>query len=245
MNHLIFFALAFLAEVAGTVGGFGSSVFFVPLAGFFFDFKTVLGITAVFHVFSNISKLYLFRKEINKKLLVMIGIPGVVGVIIGAVLSNTLSLEFAEVVLGIFLVAFSILLLSYPRIAISPTKENAIGAGGSAGFLAGLIGTGGAVRGLSLAAFNLDKGMFVGTSAAIDFGVDFSRSVIYSWNGYLTSESLVMIPGLILIAITGSYIGKLILGKFQQETFRKLVLLLILFIGITMIVKFLYGYTTV
>jgi uncharacterized protein len=36
----LFFLIALLAEVVGTIGGFGSSVFFVPLAGLFFDFHT-------------------------------------------------------------------------------------------------------------------------------------------------------------------------------------------------------------
>jgi uncharacterized membrane protein YfcA len=50
------------------VSGFGSSILFVPLASMFLDFKLVLGITAVFHVFSNLSKIYLFQSGIDKKL---------------------------------------------------------------------------------------------------------------------------------------------------------------------------------
>jgi len=57
---LVFFVLALLAEIAGTVGGFGSSMFFVPIAGYFFDFHSVLGITAIFHLSSNLSKIYFF-----------------------------------------------------------------------------------------------------------------------------------------------------------------------------------------
>ncbi|MDO1498978.1 hypothetical protein Q2T40_01035 [Winogradskyella maritima] len=34
-----------------------------------------------------------------------------------------------------------------------------------AGFSAGLLGTGGAIRGLTMAAFNLEKNMFIATSA--------------------------------------------------------------------------------
>ena len=64
---LLFLALALLAEVAGTVGGFGSSVFFVPIANFFFDFESVLGITALFHLASNLSKLGLFRAGIDPR----------------------------------------------------------------------------------------------------------------------------------------------------------------------------------
>ena len=64
-----FLLLALLAEIAGTVGGFGSSVFFVPIANFYFDFQSVLGITALFHLASNVSKLGLFRGGIDRGLL--------------------------------------------------------------------------------------------------------------------------------------------------------------------------------
>ena len=64
-NYYLFFILALLAEILGTVSGFGSSILFVPLASIFLDFKVVLGITAVFHVFSNLSKLILFQKNIE------------------------------------------------------------------------------------------------------------------------------------------------------------------------------------
>ena len=50
---------AFLSEVIGTIAGFGSSVFFVPLAGLFFDFHTVLALTSILYVFSNAAKLVL------------------------------------------------------------------------------------------------------------------------------------------------------------------------------------------
>ena len=79
----IFLLLALLAEIIGTVGGFGSSVFFVPLGNFYFDFESVLGLTAVFHLSSNISKIVLFKRGLNKELLLYIGIPSVVFVIIG------------------------------------------------------------------------------------------------------------------------------------------------------------------
>ena len=49
----LFFLIAFFSEIVGTVAGFGSSVFFVPLAGLFFDFHTVLALTSILHVFSN------------------------------------------------------------------------------------------------------------------------------------------------------------------------------------------------
>lgn len=85
MHHLgLFIALSVLAEIVGTLGGFGSSLLFVPIASFFLDFHSVLGITALFHVASNLSKITLFRKGFDRKLIINIGLPSVCFVLLGA-----------------------------------------------------------------------------------------------------------------------------------------------------------------
>jgi hypothetical protein len=53
-------------------------VFFVPLAGLFFDFHTVLALTSILHVFSNAAKLVLFGRHVRWRLLLLLGIPSVV-----------------------------------------------------------------------------------------------------------------------------------------------------------------------
>jgi uncharacterized protein len=233
----IFCFLAFLSEIIGTIGGFGSSIFLIPLAGFFFDFHTVLAITGIIHVFSNASKLVMFHKGIDKKLLLLIGVPSVIFVIIGSYLSVFLYLKYAEMTLGVFLILFSILFFLKPELKLKQTKLNAISGGGIAGFLAGLIGTGGAVRGLSLAAFNLEKNVFIATSAAIDLGVDLSRTAIYLYYGYFEKEYYILTPILLAVAVFGSYIGKLILKQLSQVHFKRAVLFLIFGIGVIMLWK--------
>ena len=86
--NIVFILLALITEIIGTVGGFGSSVFFVPLGNFYFDFQSVLGLTALFHLSSNLSKIFLFKKGLDKRLLLTIGIPSVLFVIVGGVLSK-------------------------------------------------------------------------------------------------------------------------------------------------------------
>lgn len=237
MSLILFYILAFLSEIIGTIGGFGSSIFLIPLGGFFFDFQTVLAVTGVMHMFSNVSKLIMFWKGINWRLLLLIGLPATVFVLLGSWLSTILFLKYAELVLGIFLILFSVFFFWKPDFKIESTKPNAILGGSISGFLAGLIGTGGAIRGLSLAAFNLEKNTFIATSAAIDFFVDASRSVIYLSNGYLEKEYYTTIPFLLAVAILGSYSGKLILNHISGAQFKKIVLSFILIIGIIMVWK--------
>lgn len=231
MFLFLFFLIAFLSELVGTVAGFGSSVFFVPLAGLFLGFHEVLALTSILHVFSNAAKLIFFGRHVRWRLLFLLGVPSICFVIIGALLSSRLEFKYTELILGLFLISFSLLLFFRPALKLSQNAFNAIAAGGIAGFLAGLIGTGGAIRGLSLAAFDLEKGVFVATSAAIDTGVDLSRMIIYLRSGYMTANLYWYVPGLFLTAFAGSYAGKIALNKIDQNSFRKIVLLLILVIG--------------
>jgi len=235
--NIVFILLALVAETIGTIGGFGSSVFFVPLGNFYFDFQSVLGLTAIFHLSSNLSKIFLFKKGLNKRLLLTIGIPSVVFVIVGGFLSKILNSDFLEIFLGIFLVGFSLLFLIKRNLTISPNKKNAIIGGSFSGFSAGLLGTGGAIRGLTMASFNLEKSVFIATSAFIDFMIDFSRTFVYYNNGYIHNHDLKYVPFLFVIGIVGSFIGKKILTYIPQNKFRRLSLSLILVIGIITLTK--------
>jgi uncharacterized membrane protein YfcA len=237
---IIFYLLALISEILGTLCGFGSSVFFVPLAGFFFKPKTVLGLTAVFHVFSNLSKLVLFRKHIDYRIFRLFGLPSFLGVLSGAMLSVWFTLTYGSLFLGIFLLIFALAFLLRPEWEIAPTAKNAITGGAAAGFFAGLLGTGGAIRGAAMASYNLEKSVFIATSAAVDMGVDLTRTVIYIGNDYVAIDKFWYVPGLIAVSFVGSYIGRYLLGFISQQAFRKTVLLLIVVIGIVSIVHYLY-----
>lgn len=229
---ILFYFLTFLIEIIGTVGGFGSSVFFVPMANFFFEFHQVLGVTSLLHVFSNLSKIYLFRKGIDYNLFLKIGVPSFIFVVIGAYFSKFLTSQYAGLILGIFLLIFAVFLLVYSKFSFKADTKNSIIGGSLAGWLAGWLGTGGAVRGLTLASFNINKNSFLATSALIDFVVDSSRFGMYTYQGYLTKEMLWQAPILLIISFIGSYFGKLLLFKISQERFKKITLWLILVVGI-------------
>jgi hypothetical protein len=229
--------LALLAEILGTVGGFGSSLFFVPIASFFLDFHSVLGITAIFHVSSNITKIAFFRKGFDKNLVIWVGIPAVIFVIIGAYISKFLQTVLLEILLAIFLIVTSLFFIIFKNTTIKPTIKNSIFGGVFSGLIAGVVGTGGAIRGITLASFNLTIQTFIATSAIIDLGIDASRSVVYFLNGYIHTHDLYLIPLLLIASIAGTYIGKIILNQISQEKFKLIVLLLILATGIITLLK--------
>ena len=242
MNALnyIFLFLALIAEIIGTIGGFGSSVFFVPIANFYFDFESVLGLTAIFHLSSNLSKIVLFKKGLDKRLLLNMGIPSVLFVLIGGMLTKVFNNTFLEVFLGIFLVIIALLFLIKKELVINPIRRNAIIGGSLSGFSAGLLVTGGAIRGLTLTAFNLEKSVFIATSAFIDFMIDFSRTFVYYFNGYIHKHDLIYVPFLFVIGIVGTALGKKILQYIPQDKSKKISLILILLIGLLTLIKLFF-----
>ncbi|MCS6974891.1 MAG: sulfite exporter TauE/SafE family protein [Cyclobacteriaceae bacterium] len=234
---VLFFLLTLLSEILGTVGGFGSSLFFVSVAQFFFPFQAVLALTGLLHVFSNTAKLVFFWRTIDKKLLLWLGISSAVCAVAGAMLLRWVELEYAKLVLSLFLIGFSLFMLFTPSFKVNNTLRNAVGGGALAGFLAGFVGTGGAVRGLVLASFQLEKNMLIGTSAAIDFAVDLLRSLVYLDSNFLPDELLPVLPLLLVAAFGGSYLGKLIVNRISQTLFRKVLLSLVFLLGVLMLVK--------
>jgi len=236
-NLLLFILLALLAEILGTVGGFGSSLFFVPIASCFLDFHSVLGITALFHVSSNLSKIAFFRKGFDKKLIVSIGIPAVSFVIVGAFLNKFIETKILEFSLAIFLIIVSLILLIFKNLELKPTLSNSIGGGIFSGLIAGLLGTGGAIRGMVLTAYNLKMEVFIATSAIIDLGIDSSRSVVYYLNGYVHKDDLYLIPILLIVSVVGTFTGKKILTRVSEKQFKSIVLILVLLTGIVTLSK--------
>jgi uncharacterized membrane protein YfcA len=166
-----------------------------------------------------------------------LGIPAVISVVIGAVLTAYIPVKIIEMAMSVVVLAIAVYMIFNQRMAFSKSNTNLIVGGSVSGFLAGLVGTGGAIRGLTLAAFELEKNAFVATSAVIDLGVDASRAGIYIWNGYFQSEHIKLVAMLIVIAFVGSYIGKLILAKTSNEFFRYTVLLVIVATSIWQIFK--------
>jgi len=194
-------------------------------------------VTSILHVFSNAFKVFLFRKTIDWKIVLWLGVSSIIFSVVGARVIAFINFEYVKMFLGAFLILLSSFFYFDQFFKLSASLKNSVTAGGIAGFMAGFIGTGGAIRGLALTAFNLEKNFYVGTSATIDFGVDAGRAFVYWTNNYFSLELVPYLPATAGAALLGTYLGKKILGKISQETFRKIVLVLIFSTGVALVIQ--------
>jgi uncharacterized membrane protein YfcA len=192
-------------------------------------------------VFSNVFKIYLFRQGADRYVLFRLGIPAVIFVIIGAILTAFIPVRVIEIGLSVMLLVLSFVMIFSQKFNIKKTQLNLVFGGALSGFLAGLLGTGGAIRGMTLIAFELEKSAFVATSALIDLGVDASRAGVYIWNGYFSKEYLTLIPALLFVAWVGSWIGKKILERTSNANFRIIVLVVIIGTSLSQLFKVIWN----
>jgi uncharacterized membrane protein YfcA len=236
-ENILFILISYLAAIAATLAGFGSSMLLVPVAVHFMDVRTAVFIVACFHLFNNLFKVRLFWKKIELRTFLLFGIPSIIFAFIGAYFISILPIQIIEKVLGVFLIIYAVSSLIRPRLSVKKSKWMAITGGSLSGLLAGLIGLGGAIRGAFLVTFNLAKEIYVGTSAAIATVIDLSRIPTYIFTRTARIEGYsILLLFLIASAYFGVRTGKDLLSRINQDTFRRFVSVAILLIGIKILI---------
>jgi uncharacterized membrane protein YfcA len=221
---IVFLFASFGAAVAATLAGFGSSILLIPVAILFMDLKTAVFFVAVFHLFNNLFKIRLFWRSIDFKIFLLFGIPSILMAFTGALLISFVPLDVVKNVLGVFLIVYAVYSFAKPEFGLRKSKPTAVVGGSLSGFLAGLIGLGGAIRGAFLTAFNLPKEVYVATSAMIAVVIDTTRVPTYLVTNTVQDYSYyVLLPFLCVMAYFGVRTGKILLKKIDQDTFRRIV----------------------
>lgn len=229
--------VGFVSEILGTVSGFGSSTFFVPAGLFFESLYFVMALTSILHCFSNFSKITLFREHFSWKNFTKLAIPSIFLTGFGAIASRWISIENLVHFLGGFLILISVLFFIGKEHIQKIHLPTGSALAGLSGFITGLLGTGGALRGLVLSAMRMEKSQFVVMSAAMDLGGDLLRMVIYLWSGYMDWTQWFYIPLLAGAALLGAFLGKRILDKIDQAVFEKVVSVMVFISGILMLIR--------
>lgn len=222
------------ASAIGTISGFGISTLMVPIMLFFLPYPETLLFVGVVHWFGDVSKIFIFKKGLNWKILLAFGIPGIIAAYIGAKLTFQISTIILSRIVGIFLILYVAFITIRPKFKISPDSFTAFFGGAFSGLLGGLTGVGGgAIRAVILTAFNLQKEIYVFTTGIVGATVDASRIAGYFVGGTRINHILLTgLPFFILASFVGVELGKVMVDKIPQDKFRFVVSFFLLIIGV-------------
>jgi uncharacterized membrane protein YfcA len=236
MEIALILAIVIIASGVGTMTGFGTSTVMVPIMLLFYPLPQTLFFVGIIHFFGNVWKLLLFRRGLRWRLILSFGIPGIAATFLGASLVFNVSQTVLSRILGCFLVLYVIYLFVKSSFMVRPSLLYGACGGALSGFLAGVFGIGGAVRGLFLTAFNLPKAVYITTAGAIAIFIDTTRLATYFAEGArLPTLLLYGLPVFIAASFLGAAIAKRIVDKIPQQYFRKIVAVFLLLMGIKLL----------
>lgn len=228
--------LTFVAAIIGTITGFGTSTLMIPVLVLFLPPVEAIFLVAVIHWFGDLWKISLFRQGLDFKLVLWFGIVGLITSYVGASVSLGIDQSRLPRILGIFLAFYTIFLLYQSRFKIPASPFTAFSGGALSGFLAGMFGIGGAVRGMFLAAFDLPKAVYIATAGAIGLAVDSTRIITYLAGGTVLPERLAWSLLLFIpVSFAGARIAKKIVDRVPQDRFRTVIAVFLLVVGVKLI----------
>jgi uncharacterized membrane protein YfcA len=228
--------LVIIASGIGTMTGFGTSTIMVPVMLLFYPVPQTLFFVGIIHFFGNVWKLLLFRKGVRWRLILSFGVPGIVATYLGASLVFNISAIVLSKILGCFLILYVVYLLAKSSFKVKPNLIFGACGGALSGFLAGVFGIGGAVRGLFLTAFDLPKAVYIATAGSIALFIDATRLTTYFKNGArLPTLLLYGLPLFIPASFLGAASARRIVDKIPQEHFRKIIAVFLLLVGIKLL----------
>jgi len=229
--------LAFLANIVGTVSGFGVSTIMTPILIFFLPFPETILLVCIIHWFHDVWKMGFFWRGIDWKLFMYFGVPTIVATFLGALLVSKEQSDLLSALLGLFLIGSVVIMYLMPYLKIQYNWISSTIGGLLSGFFAGIFGIRGAVRSVFLAAFDLRKATFIGTTGAISLLLDSTRFVTYF---FINGIRLEIVPWwtfsfFVTASFFGAYTGYLIVGKIPQEKFRFVVAAFLFVVGVKLL----------
>ncbi|MEG6586790.1 sulfite exporter TauE/SafE family protein [Dendrosporobacter sp. 1207_IL3150] len=233
--HIMLVLVTLGTSVVTLFTGFGVGTIMMPIMSLFFDVKVAIFLAAIVHFFNNVSRLALYREDINWKIIQRFGIVSIVGAFIGSYAQIYLDSAWLKVAVGLFLATYALISLINININYKlPDRIDFIG-GFLSGLIGGLIGNQGAIRSLYLLKYELNKTELIVSSALIAVIIDSTRIPIYAYtNSRYLQENIVLLSLIVFTSIVGTVVGSRILPKISHDLFKKIILFGVLILGILM-----------
>ena len=217
-------ALTLIGSAIGTITGFGTSTIMIPALLFYYPLPQTLLLVGVIHFMGNIWKMMFFHRGLQWRLLLLFGVPSILASYLGATLTSSFDEQLLLRILGAAFLLYTLFLFLHSTWNIPANTTTAVSGGLASGFMAGMFGVGGAVRGAFLRAFDLSKDAFIFTAAAIALVTDSTRLITYTVDQINLPSGLwygmvIFLP----ISLLGSWIGQRVVRHLPESGFKTVV----------------------
>ena len=235
---LILFSVFLGGIVKGSVG-IGMSMFSVPLIAFMLPPTKAMKLLCFPVIITNFIQMNI-RKGITSYRFLPMFITLLIGIVIGGKLILSFDLKTISIIIAVTIIIFTTInLLGLDLRGLKHEYEKKISI--ILGFFSGILG------GLStfyappiitfLVSLNLEKEYFIRTTATMYFlaSIPLYTSLIY--HGLGTFYDLFISFMITIPALLGQYLGTKIRMRLSNEIFRKIILIILIIIGFSLLIK--------
>ena len=240
MDGLVFALFALAAFAGGFVSGFSGFAMGLVVSGVWLHIITPVQTATLIAGYGLLTQGYgIFNLrhalDVNKTWALALGT--VIGIPIGVGILAWLDPAYLRFGVGVLLVAWTLYGLmrpSYAPLKIGTASDIAIGL--SNGLLGGLTGLGGVISTISCQLRGWPKDVQRAVFQPVLFVAFVVISISQAVAGSVTRDTLMLYGAGVPFMVAGLWLGFRLFGKINDETFRKTVLVLLLFAGLSLIV---------
>ena len=226
---------AIFAGGIASVAGIGSVL--TPLFAVRVGTKLAVAAVSVPHLIATALRFALIREHVDKRVFLSFGLTSAAGGLIGALFHAQFSSAILGYILGALLVFAGVMGITGWSRKLRFEGAAAWIAGALSGVFGGLVGNQSGIRSAAMLGMRVSKESFVATATAIALLVDSARMPIYAV--MQQSKQVLQIWPVLLLAVIGVIVGTMagerVLRKIPEPLFRRLVSLIILGLGISML----------
>lgn len=224
--HVLVACCVLADSIVGTLAGFGTSVFLVPILLLKYPLHATLILVSALHLLNNTQRTLIFFSNIHWPTVIYFGFPAILASILGAHLTFFVSAVTIERVLAVFILTYVIITIFFTIPPIKATRGVYGISGTLYGFVEGLTGVGGPLRTMVLSYDSrFIATSFVATTSIIALLVDIARLGTYTVCAMPTTFTLWDYLVCLILTFIGSMTGHLVLQHLPVTYFRYIVLI--------------------
>ena len=232
--ELLVYAASLFGGVVASLAGFGIGSLITPLLAARLGMKLAVAAVAIPHVIGTAVRLWFLRRELDRRVLYSFGLASAAGGLTGALAQIWIGGRALAYLLAALLIFAGVTGLLGINLRFG--RRTALAAGALSGLLGGLVGNQGGIRAGAMMGFDVRKEAFVATSTAVALFVDGVRVPVYLvTRGRELLAIWPLVLGSTVAVVLGTLLGRLILGRLSEDVFRRVVSVLVLGLGISMI----------
>lgn len=228
--------IIFLAYTVKGLSGFGSGLVAIPFLALMFPLTVVVPVLGLLSYSGTVIQSAQLRHHVSWRDMLPLLPFSLMGIAIAVWALVNVDANILVMSLGVFIVIYSMYSL-LPLPDHSGGRLWAIPAGGMAGMVGALFGTGGPFYVIYLKMRSLEKKQFRATIAMIFLIDGGARIAGYALSGLYTTQVLMLLLLLFPVLLLGIYTGNHLHLKMSQQRFNQLLSLLLMLSGLMLLYK--------